>query len=136
MRIYEPPWRPRRGGSGLDRYYPFSALVRVAKTFPQEGFKIPEDVNPPKRRTRNNVDGKPKLHILQFNANGIGAADKRAEILRYTEEHDVDVLCLQETSLGISKKLLALQDGKRRAERTADNTEAFTAECPTDTEAS
>ena len=94
------------------------------------------NVNPRKRTTRNNVYGKTKLHILHFNTNGIGAADKRAEIIRYTEEHDVDILCLQETSLGISKKLLALQDGKRRAEQTENNTEACTAECPTDTEAS
>ena len=136
-RAYMSPRGGRGGkGSGPDRCYPFSALVRVAKTFPQEYFKIPEDVGPRKRRTRNNVDGKPKLHILQFNANGIGAADKRDKIIRYTEEHDVDALCLQETSLGISKNFLALQDGRRRAEWTEDNNEACTAECSTDTEAS
>ena len=78
-RAYMNPRGGRGGeGRGVGRYYPFSALVRVAKTFPQEGFKIPEDVSPRKRRTRNNVDGKPKLHILQFNANGIGATDKPA----------------------------------------------------------
>ena len=84
---------------GQEEFQPFAALVRAARMLPQEDFELPDIENLRRGRAKKNGNRKTILHILQLNANGIGSADKRAEILRYTEEHGVDVICLQETNL-------------------------------------
>ena len=84
-----------------ERTHPFAALVSAARMLPQEDYRPPEHLTRRNRRQRRSKRQKHKseLHVIQLNANGIGAEEKRAEILRYAEQYKADVLCLQETNL-------------------------------------
>ena len=79
-------------------------LVEAAKKAPPKEFSLPSNLRrkPNKTGTKPNKTGTKKMKtvtIIQLNANGIGAGEKRAEILKYAEEKKADVLCLQETNL-------------------------------------
>ena len=92
--------RPRDGvveQAEPERPHPFAALVSAARAPPQQDYRPPEHLTRTIRSTKQTH--KAELHIIQLNANGIGATEKRAEILRYAEKQKADVLCLQETNL-------------------------------------
>ena len=71
-------------------------LIEAAKKAPPKEFSLPSNLRRQSNKTRTRKTK--TLNITQLNANGIGAGEKRAEILQYAEKK-ADVLCLQETNL-------------------------------------
>ena len=76
---------------------PPPALIEAAKKAPPKTFSFPSSLRRQSNKTRTTKTK--TLTIIQLNVNGIGAGEKRAEILKYAEEKKADVLCLQETSM-------------------------------------
>ena len=116
---------------------PIAPLVREAVTLPQDDFMLPNELLPTtttsQRRETPGRGHQASIHIIQLNANGIGAIERRAEIIKYAEETKASCASRKQTSAK-DKTLPSLKDGRRRAEVTEDTTGGRTQASHTDTE--